>query len=91
MNPGMKQGKKLLNHEKKKRPSAVFCTSDVTALGLIDAAKKEFGLTIPKDLSVIGYDDIPMARWNAYDLTTVRQEYGRLVEETMGLIEHLLN
>lgn len=85
---GYEAGKKLLNHEKKKRPSAVFCTSDVTALGLIDAAKKEFGLTIPKDLSVIGYDDIPMARWNAYDLTTVRQEYGRLVEETMGLIEH---
>lgn len=83
---GYEGGKKLLDCEKRKRPSAIFCTSDVTALGVMDAARKEFGLKIPDDLSVVGYDDIPMARWQAYGLTTVRQEYGRLVEETLELI-----
>lgn len=85
---GYEAGKKLLGAGKEKRPSAIFCTSDVMALGVLDAARKEFGLAVPEDLSVIGYDDIPMARWTAYSLTTIRQEYGRLVEETLELIEH---
>lgn len=84
---GYEAGKRLLGYEEEKRPSAVFCTSDVTALGLMDAARKEFGLRVPEDLSIVGYDDVPMARWEAYGLTTVRQEYGKLVEETLELIE----
>lgn len=85
---GYEMGKRLLGKSKEQRPSAVFCTSDVVALGLMDAARQELGLKIPEELSVIGYDDIPMARWKAYDLTTVRQEYGRLVTQTLELIIH---
>jgi LacI family transcriptional regulator len=54
--------------------------SDMTAIGLVSAAIAS-GLRVPEDLSVIGYDDLPMAAWTTPPLTTVRQpivEKGRL-------------
>jgi len=66
-------------------PDAVFCTNDVIALGAIDGARAR-GLSVPQDLWVVGYDDIEMASWGAYELTTVRQP----LEEMVGLaVEHL--
>jgi len=53
-------------------PRAVFCVNDLTALGAIDGARS-MGVKIPDDVWVAGYDDIPMAAWDAFDLTTVRQ------------------
>jgi DNA-binding LacI/PurR family transcriptional regulator len=38
---------------------------------------------IPQDVSVIGYDDVPLAQWAAYDLTTLRQPVRRMVEATV--------
>lgn len=55
-------------------PQAIFCVNDPLALGLLDAARNRFGLTVPADLSVIGFDDIPEASWDAYRLTTFRQD-----------------
>jgi LacI family transcriptional regulator len=54
------------------RPTAVFAGSDSQALGLIRAAH-ELGLRVPEDVSVVGYDDLPLASWLAPSLTTVRQ------------------
>jgi LacI family transcriptional regulator len=53
-------------------PTAVFAASDETALGVIEAARGR-GLRIPEDLSVVGFDDTPVARLAAPPLTTVRQ------------------
>jgi LacI family transcriptional regulator len=53
-------------------PTAVFAGSDETALGVIEAARVR-GLRIPGDLSVVGFDDTPVARLAAPPLTTVRQ------------------
>jgi LacI family transcriptional regulator len=53
-------------------PTAVFAGSDETALGVIEAARIR-GLRIPDDLSVVGFDDTPVARLAAPPLTTVRQ------------------
>jgi LacI family transcriptional regulator len=53
-------------------PTAVFAGSDETALGVIEAARGR-GLRIPEDLSVVGFDDTPVARLAAPPLTTVRQ------------------
>jgi len=53
-------------------PTAVFAGSDETALGVIEAARVR-GLRIPDDLSVVGFDDTPVARLAAPPLTTVRQ------------------
>lgn len=54
------------------RPTAVFAGSDLQALGVLRAAR-EMGLRVPEDLSVVGYDDLPVAEWTGPALTTVRQ------------------
>jgi DNA-binding LacI/PurR family transcriptional regulator len=53
-------------------PTAVCCTNDVIAIGLIDRLERE-GRRVPGDVSVVGFDDIPMAGHRRIDLTTVRQ------------------
>jgi DNA-binding LacI/PurR family transcriptional regulator len=63
-----------------RRPTAVLAMSDMAAIGLMAAARAA-GLSIPEDLSVVGYDDLPIAAWTNPALTTVRQpivEKGRL-------------
>jgi LacI family transcriptional regulator len=62
------------------RPTGVLAMSDVAAIGLMSAAQSA-GLRVPEDLSVVGYDDLPMSSWTNPALTTVRQpivEKGRL-------------
>lgn len=54
------------------RPTAVFARNDFTAIGAINAIK-ERGLNIPSDISIVGFDDIPMAMHTSPALTTVRQ------------------
>lgn len=51
---------------------AVFCTNDIIAIGALDGARA-CGKRVPEDLWVMGYDDIPMAGWEAIGLTTIRQ------------------
>ena len=53
-------------------PTAVFAGSDLQALGVYDAAR-ELGVRIPDELSVVGYDDLPVARWVGPPLTTIHQ------------------
>jgi DNA-binding LacI/PurR family transcriptional regulator len=55
-----------------KRPTAVFARNDFTAVGAMTAIK-EAGLSIPKDLAIVGFDDIPLAVHTVPPLTTVRQ------------------
>lgn len=55
------------------RPTAVLCFSDVLALGVIRAAH-HLGLTVPGDLSVVGFDDSPVASRHVPGITTVRQD-----------------
>ncbi len=52
------------------RPTAVFCGNDVVAFGALDAARRA-GVSVPEEMSVVGFDDIPMASWEAFRLTTV--------------------
>ncbi|MFC4561825.1 LacI family DNA-binding transcriptional regulator [Nocardiopsis mangrovi] len=61
-------------------PTAVFAGSDLQAMGLYEAAR-ELGVRIPEDLSVVGYDDLPVARWVGPPLTTVRQPLTEMAEE----------
>lgn len=67
-------------------PEAIFCCNDIMALAVIDAAR-ELGIRVPDDLAVVGFDDIAMASWNAYRLTTVRQPVERMVQEALNLID----
>ena len=66
-------------------PDAIFVGNDHMAFGVIDALRAE-GLAVGTDVSVIGYDDTPPAAWGAYDLTTVRQHGGRMVDATVRLL-----
>jgi LacI family transcriptional regulator, galactose operon repressor len=58
-------------------PTAVFCVNDVIAFGALDAARAQ-GIPVPEDLWIVGYDDIDMAAWEAFSLTTVRQPVGEM-------------
>lgn len=67
------------------RPSAVFAYNDIQALGAMRAAL-EAGLRIPEDVSIVGFDDIPVAAYVTPPLTTVSQpkhEMGRLATELL--------
>jgi LacI family transcriptional regulator len=66
-------------------PTAVFCASDVMAMEAIDVAKGK-GLSIPEDISIIGFDDNPLCAYSPVPLTTVWQpitEMGRLGVELL--------
>lgn len=67
-------------------PDAVFCPSDIIALGLLDRAR-ERGVRVPEELSVVGFDDIPMASWSSYSLTTIRQPVDQMVAATLALLQ----
>ncbi|HJO94365.1 MAG TPA: LacI family DNA-binding transcriptional regulator [Victivallales bacterium] len=71
--------------EMKDRPDAVICSNDQMAVGLMQWLK-DSGLKIPEDISIIGFDDIPFAKYTSPRLTTVKnQSYsmGKLVADTI--------
>jgi LacI family transcriptional regulator len=67
---GYEHAARLLRQQQ--RPTAIFAGSDSQALGVIRAAD-DLGLRVPQDLSVVGYDDVPLLEWVTPPLTTVRQ------------------
>lgn len=66
-------------------PDAVFCANDIMAIAMLDAARIK-GIAVPSDLAVIGFDDIPMAAWESYRLTTMRQPLRRMLEQAVDII-----
>lgn len=72
-------------------PDAVFVANDHMAFAVMDTLRSELGLSIPKDVSVIGYDDVPASAWPAYNLTTVRQSVNRMVHETIQILIKKIN
>lgn len=71
-----------------RRPDAIFCVNDIMALAVLDAARRQ-GIAVPQDIAVIGFDDIAMADWQAYRLTTIRQPLARMVADTLDLVQRL--
>ncbi|WP_326824332.1 LacI family DNA-binding transcriptional regulator [Streptosporangium sp. NBC_01756] len=67
------------------RPSAVFCANDVIAIGAYNAAHRA-GLSIPADLTIIGFDDISMASWDVFRLTTVRHDLVAMARNAGNLL-----
>jgi LacI family xylobiose transport system transcriptional regulator len=70
------------------RPTAVFAGSDLQALGVLEAAR-ERGIRVPEQLSIVGYDDVPLAQWSSPSLTTVHQPLQKMAEEAARLILRL--
>jgi LacI family xylobiose transport system transcriptional regulator len=73
---------------KEDRPTAVFAGSDLQALGVLEAARV-LGLQVPGDLSVVGYDDLPLAQWSSPALTTVHQPLMQMAEEAAQMVLRL--
>jgi DNA-binding LacI/PurR family transcriptional regulator len=67
-------------------PDALFVANDHMAFGVLEVLREELGLRVPEDVSVIGYDDAPMANWTTFDLTTVKQPLNQMVEATATLL-----
>jgi DNA-binding LacI/PurR family transcriptional regulator len=67
-------------------PEALFCISDIMALGALDAARREMSLSVPGDVSIVGFDDIALAAWPGYDLTTVRQPVEQMAMEAINIL-----
>ena len=65
--------------------TALFCVSDVMALGAIRAIH-DLGRRVPEDISVVGYDGIPLSRFSLPRLTTVRQDTQQLARQGVDLL-----
>ena len=67
-------------------PDALFVANDHMAFGVLEVLREELGLRVPQDVSVIGYDDAPMADWKTFDLTTVRQPLPQMIDATATML-----
>lgn len=75
----------------KEKPTAVLAGADVLALGIIDGLRRA-GLSVPRDVSVVGFDDVSTAAWAMVDLTTVHVPHHQMiVEATERLLERISN
>jgi LacI family xylobiose transport system transcriptional regulator len=83
---GIKEGRALL--ALRDRPTAIFAGNDLQALGVYQAAR-ELRLHIPEDLSVVGFDDLPVAPWVGPPLTTVRQPLAQMAMAAARLVLRL--
>lgn len=66
-------------------PTAIVCMADIIAVGVLDAAL-EHGVQVPEELSLVGYDDLPLSRWTKPPLSTVYQpsaEKGQYAAEVL--------
>lgn len=64
----------------------IFGVTDEIALGVMNTARHELGLSVPGDVSVIGFDDAPISDWSSHRLTTVRQSLSALTDATLKAI-----
>ena len=80
---GIATGRRLL--ARRDRPTAIITGNDLQALGVYQAAR-EARLHIPEDLSVVGFDDLPIARWVSPPLTTIRQPLIEMAEAAAELV-----
>ncbi len=72
------------------RPTAIFCYNDMTAIGAMRALK-QMGLRVPEDISIVGYDDIPIVEYLNPPLTTIRQRKYDMGCMAMDMLLRLLN
>jgi len=71
----------------KRPPQAIFCANDMMAIGAVDALRQEAGVSIPQQVMIAGFDDIPAAGWGSYSLTTVRQEVEEMVQAAVQILQ----
>ena len=71
-------------------PDAVFVASDHMAFAVMDTLRFGLRLRVPEDVSVVGFDNVPQAEWDSYQLTTVEQPIDPMIEATVSLLQNYL-
>lgn len=71
---------------RKNRPDAIFCANDLMAMAALNVARHEFGLDVGREISIVGYDDVPTASWPAFSLTTYAQAASTMVQDTVRIV-----
>lgn len=71
--------------QRRRLPDSIFFASDILAIGGIDAIRAA-NLRVPDDISVVGYDDVPVAGLASYELTTIRQPIPQMVDVTVKVL-----
>lgn len=69
---------------------AYFCGDDVIAIGALSAAQSA-GLNVPRDIGLLGLNDMEMARWENINLTTIHQPVGQIIERSVAHVVRLLD
>lgn len=85
--PARRSAERLLSLEQ--RPTAIFAASDVMALEVLDVAKNN-NISIPQQLSVIGFDDNPLNSYSPIGLTTVRQPIAEMARLGLEMLDRIV-
>jgi DNA-binding LacI/PurR family transcriptional regulator len=76
----------LLDRPDAERPDAIFIVNDYMAIEALSLIRFDLGLRVPKDVSIIGFDDIPLAAMPEFSLTTLRQPLDQMVPNAVRLM-----
>ena len=72
--------------ESSENPDAIFVGNDHMAFAVLETLQCDIGARVPEDVSVVGFDDVEMAAWKMYDLSTLRQPVNRMVKATIAMM-----
>ncbi len=72
------------------RPDAIFCANDHMAFAALETARSEFGLEVGRELSIVGFDDVDLAAWPSFSLTTFSQPVAAMADQVVAILERLL-
>ncbi len=86
---GARAAEQLLSMDRP--PDGVLCGNDLTAIGFLEEARIDLGVTVPEQVSVVGFDDIPMAEWQSYNLTTVRLPVRQMADRMIDLLTRMVS
>lgn len=67
------------------KPDAIFCANDHMAFAAIETARSHFGMQAGRDISIVGFDDVGLAAWPAFDLTTYSQPVQLMAERVVAV------
>jgi DNA-binding LacI/PurR family transcriptional regulator len=82
---GYRAAMAMLSLPEAKRPTAIFAGSDLQALGVLEAARLSH-ILVPGQLSLVGFDDLPLSTWTSPPLTTVRQPLAEMASTAVRLV-----
>ncbi len=91
VNDWSRAGARFLTHKilkMKNRPTAIMATSDLQAIGVLEACK-EAGVAVPEEMSVMGYDDMDFADF--FGLTTVQQSFQTIAKIALDMLMERMN